>query len=70
MVRTTDLNMAPVEDPYYALVFQGQPANVDTVVADGRVLVRAGKLTAVDGAKLVRDAAESARGIEERAKRA
>jgi 5-methylthioadenosine/S-adenosylhomocysteine deaminase len=69
MVRTTDLNMAPVADPYYALVFQGQPSNVDTVVVDGRVLVRDGKLTAVDVPKLVREAAESARAIEERARR-
>jgi 5-methylthioadenosine/S-adenosylhomocysteine deaminase len=69
MVRTTDLNMAPAADPYYALVFQGQPSNVDTVVVDGRVLVRDGKLTAVDVPKLVREAAESVRGIEERAKR-
>jgi 5-methylthioadenosine/S-adenosylhomocysteine deaminase len=70
MIRTTDLNMAPVRDPYYAIVFQGQPSNVDTVVVDGRVLARGGKLTAVDVPKLVREAAESARGIDERASRA
>ena len=69
MIRTTDLNMAPVRDPYYALVFQGQPANVDTVMVDGRILVRGGRLTAVDVAKLAREAAESARGVEERAGR-
>jgi cytosine/adenosine deaminase-related metal-dependent hydrolase len=70
MIRTGDLNVAPVRDPYYAIVFQGQPSNVDTVVVDGRVLVRGGKLTAVDAAKLAREAAESARGIEQRASRA
>jgi 5-methylthioadenosine/S-adenosylhomocysteine deaminase len=69
MVRSTDINMAPAADPYYALVFQGQPGNVDTVVVDGRVLVRDSKLTTVDVPKLVREAAESARGIVERAKR-
>ena len=69
MIRTTDLNMAPVGDPYYALVFQGQPSNVDTVMVDGRILVRGGRLTAVDVAKLVREAAASARGIEARAGR-
>jgi 5-methylthioadenosine/S-adenosylhomocysteine deaminase len=67
-IRKTDLNMAPVGDPYHALVFQGQPANVDTVLVDGRVLVRQGRLTAVDVPKLVHDAAESARGITERAR--
>jgi len=69
MIRTTDLNMAPVRDPYYAIAFQGQPANVDTVMVDGRILVRGGRLTAVDVAKLTREAAESARGVEERAGR-
>jgi cytosine/adenosine deaminase-related metal-dependent hydrolase len=70
MIRTADLNMAPVRDPYYAIVFQGQPSNVDTVVVDGRILARGGRLRAVDVPKLVREAAESARGIDERANRA
>jgi cytosine/adenosine deaminase-related metal-dependent hydrolase len=70
MIRATDINMAPARDPYYAIAFQGQPSNVDTVVVDGRMLVRGGKLTTVDVPKLVREATESARGIEERAKRA
>ena len=69
MVRTNDINMAPVGDPYYAIVFQGQPSNVDTVVVDGRILVRGGKHTAVDVAKTVREAADSVRGISERAGR-
>ena len=67
-VRKSDINMAPVGDPYYAIVFQGQPANVDTVLVDGRILVRQGRHTAVDVPKLVREAAESARGIAERAR--
>ena len=69
MIRTTDLNMAPVRDPYYAIVFQGQPSNVDTVVVDGRILVRGGKLIAVDVPKLISEATESARGIEQRTRR-
>ena len=69
MVRTTDINMAPVGDPYYAIVFEGQPSNVDTVVVDGRILVRGGKLTAVDVTKTVREATDSARAINERAQR-
>jgi 5-methylthioadenosine/S-adenosylhomocysteine deaminase len=69
MIRTTDLNMAPVRDPYYAIVFQGQPSNVDAVMVDGRILARGGKLTAVEVPKLISEAAESARGIEQRARR-
>jgi 5-methylthioadenosine/S-adenosylhomocysteine deaminase len=70
MIRTTDLNIVPVRDPYYAIVLQGRPSNVDTVLVDGRILVRGGKLTAINAAKLIREAAESARGIDERASRA
>jgi len=51
------------------MVFQGQPSNVDTVVVDGRVLVRGGKHAAVDVAKTVREAADSVRGTSERARR-
>jgi cytosine/adenosine deaminase-related metal-dependent hydrolase len=69
-IRTGDINMAPVGDPYYAIVFQGQPSNVDTVLVDGRVLVRRGKHTALDVEKTVREATESARGIRERSRRA
>ena len=69
MIRKNDINMAPVGDAYYAIVFHGQPSNVDTVVVDGRILATGGKLAAVDVAKTVRDAAESARGISERSAR-
>jgi cytosine/adenosine deaminase-related metal-dependent hydrolase len=68
LVRTTDINMTPMGDPYDALVALAQPVNVDTVVADGRVLRRGNKFTALDHAKIVREAAESAAGLRERAK--
>ncbi|MCC6473742.1 MAG: amidohydrolase family protein [Burkholderiales bacterium] len=69
LVRTADINMAPMGDPYYALAFQGQPANVDTVMVDGRVLVRGGRLAHADVARVVKEAGESARGILARAAR-
>ena len=40
LVRTTDINMTPVGDPYEALVSLAQPSNVDTVIVDGRILRR------------------------------
>lgn len=67
-IRTSDVNMAPVGDPYYAIVFFGQPSNVETVMVDGCVLVRDGKLVGVDMAKTIRESVESVRGISERAK--
>ena len=55
--------MAPVGDPYEALVSLAQPANVDTVIVDGRILRQSGKFTALDHAKVVRDAQEAAAAL-------
>lgn len=68
LVRTTDINMTPVGDPYEALVSLAQPANVDTVIVDGRILRRGGKFTTLDHAKVVKDAQEAAAGLRARAK--
>lgn len=62
-VRTNDLNIAPVFDPAFALVYSGQPSNVDTVIVDGRVLVRNGAFLALDSAAIVRDAVASVRAL-------
>jgi cytosine/adenosine deaminase-related metal-dependent hydrolase len=62
LVRTTDLNIAPVIDPITALVFSAQPANVDTVIVDGRILRRGGRFTALDHEQVVREATESVNG--------
>ena len=43
-----DLNMLPCGDPVDVLVQAGLPENVDTVLIDGRVLKRGGKLIAAD----------------------
>ena len=67
LLRATDLNMAPVTDPYEAVVSFGLPANVDTVLIDGRILRRAGKSTAFDDAKIVAEARAAALGLREKA---
>ena len=59
LVRTTDLNMAPLGDPVQAIVRSAQPHNVDTVVVDGRILKRGGQMTAIDVQQVVREATES-----------
>jgi cytosine/adenosine deaminase-related metal-dependent hydrolase len=48
LVRADDINMAPMTDPTRMIVQAAQPSNVDTVVVDGRILKRDGKLTGVD----------------------
>jgi cytosine/adenosine deaminase-related metal-dependent hydrolase len=67
LVRTGDINMAPMSDPYEALVTFAQPRNVDTVMVDGRVLRRAGQFTALDHRQVLREAADSAAGLRARA---
>lgn len=67
LVRTRDINMAPLGDPYEALISFGQPRNIDTVLVDGRILVRGGRFTALDHAEVLREAEESARALRERA---
>ncbi len=64
LVRTTDINMAPIGDPYEALVTLAQPGNVDTVVVDGRILRRKGRFTALDIDRVLRDAAETAAALQ------
>ena len=66
LVRTTDMNMAPVGDPYDALVFLAQPSNVDTVVVDGRILRRRNQFTALDHAKVVAEAVETVAALRSR----
>ncbi len=56
MVRADALNMAPFTDAPNMIAFAAQPANVDTVVVDGRVLKRDGRLTALDSREVVKEA--------------
>ncbi|SEB23524.1 amidohydrolase family protein [Variovorax sp. YR216] len=67
LVRTGDPNMAPVVDPAYSLVYSAQPANVDTVMVDGRILRRHGRFIACDHEQIVHEARESVRGLASRA---
>jgi cytosine/adenosine deaminase-related metal-dependent hydrolase len=67
LIRTTDINMSPMGDPYDALVSLAQPTNIDTVIVDGRILRRAGKFTALDHAKVVREAEEAALALRAKA---
>jgi cytosine/adenosine deaminase-related metal-dependent hydrolase len=69
LVRTDDLNMLPLPDVNmtFQLVQCGQPANVDTVIVDGRILKRSGKLLHVDKAEVVNRAAAAQAGIRKRA---
>src|SRR5499427_8771439 len=68
LVNTRDINMGPSTDPYYMLVDSAQAWNVDTVMVDGRILKRGGKLTAIDTATLMDEASKASREVRDRAK--
>lgn len=68
LVRTADTNMAPAGDPYEAIVSFAMPANVDTVIVDGRVLRRAGMFTAFEHPQIVAQAREAAFALRAKAK--
>ena len=67
LVRTNDLNVAPFINPALLLVQQAQPANVDTVVIDGRILKHKGDLVSLDADEVMRKAAESFTAARQRA---
>jgi cytosine/adenosine deaminase-related metal-dependent hydrolase len=57
------VNLAPVVDPAVAVVHSAAPANVDTVLVDGRVRKRGGRLVAVDTGELVERAGQALAGV-------
>ena len=68
LVNASDINMGPFTDPYYMLVDSAQAWNVDTVMVDGRILKRGGKLAAIETAMLMKEATRVSREVRDRAK--
>ena len=68
LVRTTDPNMAPVSDPYEALVSLAQPGQCRHRDRRRPHLRQGGKFTALDHAKVARDAPEAALALRAKAK--
>ncbi|QHE94652.1 amidohydrolase family protein [Pandoraea fibrosis] len=60
LVRMDALDIAPVFDPFNALVYSAQPDHVDTVIVDGRVLRQGGKFVSINADEIIRDATRSA----------
>jgi 5-methylthioadenosine/S-adenosylhomocysteine deaminase len=65
-ITTDALNMAVVTDPAHLVLEATGPENVDTVVVDGRILKRGGKLTALDASEIVSGARAALGGVRER----
>ena len=56
MIQTNVITMGLFTDPTRAVVEAAEPSNVDTVVIDGRILKRHGKLTALVPDEIIADA--------------
>src|SRR5215470_4452805 len=67
MVSTRDINLGVFTDPAHMIVTAAQPGNVDTVVIDGRVLKRGGKLTALNAQQIVKEATAANADLRKRA---
>jgi 5-methylthioadenosine/S-adenosylhomocysteine deaminase len=66
MVDTRAVNLAVLTEPAHLLVEAAQPANVDTVMIDGRVLKRGGRLTSIDVGAVVEQAARASAEVRRR----
>ena len=66
MVRTDHLTMGVFTDPAHMLVEATEEADVDTVIVDGRILKRAGKLTSLNPDQVISDAAASLESVGKR----
>ena len=62
------LDMAVVADPAHLVLEATSPENVDTVVVDGRILKRGGKLAALDTPAVIAGARAALAGVRERTK--
>jgi len=67
LVSTKDINLGVFGDPAHMLVTAAQPSNVDTVIIDGRILKRAGKLTAMNPVQIATEAAAANLALRQRA---
>jgi len=63
LVRTNDINMAPMGKIDTTVVQSANPENVDTVMVEGRILKRKGKLVGFDVERIVAQARASAQRL-------
>jgi 5-methylthioadenosine/S-adenosylhomocysteine deaminase len=63
LVRVDDIATAPFTDPTNTLTLAAGAENVDTVVVDGRIRKRGGRLTTVDPERVVRETTAALRAL-------
>src|SRR5580704_1661763 len=67
-ISPNTLDVAVVTDPAHLVLEATGPENVDTVVVDGRILKRGGKLVALNTPKVIAEARAALAGVRERTK--
>jgi 5-methylthioadenosine/S-adenosylhomocysteine deaminase len=67
-ISPNTLDVAVVTDPAHLVLEATSPENVDTVVVDGRILKRGGKLMALDTPTVIAGARAALAGVRERTK--
>jgi 5-methylthioadenosine/S-adenosylhomocysteine deaminase len=67
LVNTRHVNLGVFTEPAHMLVEAAQPANVDTVIVDGRILKRGGALTSLETDEIVTAARRASAAVRERA---
>jgi 5-methylthioadenosine/S-adenosylhomocysteine deaminase len=63
LVETGSPNLGVFTDPAHMLVTAAQPANVDSVIVDGRILKRHGALVGLDPARISEEARAAVAGV-------
>ncbi|MEO8667606.1 MAG: amidohydrolase family protein [Bauldia sp.] len=63
LIRTDEVNIAPMANIETTVVMSATPANIDTVMVDGRILKRHGKLVGFDVPRIVKGAIDSSQRI-------
>jgi 5-methylthioadenosine/S-adenosylhomocysteine deaminase len=66
LIDTRAVNLAMLTEPAHLLVEAAQPANVDTVIIDGRIVKRGGRLTGLDVGEVIDAAARASAGVRQR----
>lgn len=66
LINTNKLNMAVMTDVAHLVLECTGPENIDTVMVDGRILKRNGKLTVLDADAVVKGAREALEGVRKR----
>ncbi|MBI4277338.1 MAG: amidohydrolase family protein, partial [Armatimonadetes bacterium] len=61
VLRADQPALTPLTDPHAQLVYASEGRGVDTVIVDGRVVVRSGRVCTVDRQALLDEAAEAGR---------